>query len=111
VAASATKEKSPSSGGVMKAYTDRPFGLLGDTPEAEAPIRRVKILNCTGLYSLVVVEGELVLIKTGYLYTEPARLEEFPQRVESLTLQDMMCQDCLTKIMMATGVENIPTIY
>jgi len=61
----------------MNAFTDYPFTELGDIPYQEAPIREVKVLFYDGdKYCTVLVEGAVLDVKAGYLYTAPHRAGE-----------------------------------
>jgi hypothetical protein len=59
------------------AYTDYPFVELGDTAGKIAPIREVTMLLYDGdKYVSVIVEGKMLSVKAGYLYTTPVRYGE-----------------------------------
>ena len=63
----------------MKAYTDYPFKVLGDTPGAIAPIRKIKVLSYDGdKYCMIKVDGHYEEIKSGYIYLQPGRAGEVP---------------------------------
>jgi hypothetical protein len=58
----------------MKAYTDYPFKVLGDTPGAIAPIRKIKVLAYDrDKYCMIKVDGYYEEIKAGYIYLQPGR--------------------------------------
>lgn len=63
----------------MMAYTDYPIEELGDTPGEIAPIREVEIISYDkSLYCEILVDGVTETVKSGYLYTEPGRVQEVP---------------------------------
>lgn len=59
----------------MKAYTDFPFEILGDSIGKDAPVREVNIIKFDGSeYVEILVEGVREKIRHTYLYTMPGRL-------------------------------------
>ena len=63
----------------MKVYTDLPIEKLGDLPHRIAPVREVKIISYDGnKYCHVEVNGVMLDIKTGYLYSKKGRHGEVP---------------------------------
>lgn len=66
------------------AYTDYPFGELGDAPGELAPVRHCVVLAYDGnKYCLVKVGGRVAEVKSGYLYLTPSRCgsaRQFPAR-------------------------------
>lgn len=60
-----------------KAFTDYPITALGDVAGERAPIRECVPINYDGdKYSVIQVEGILVTLKAGYIYTTPCRCGE-----------------------------------
>lgn len=63
----------------MKAWTDYPITVLGDTEGIEAPIRGVDVISYDGdKYCMVRVYGITVQIKSGYLYHSKGRYGDVP---------------------------------
>lgn len=63
-------------------YTDYPFVELGDKPrdaKSPAPVRQVCALAQDGdKYVFVLVDGKVLSVKAGYLYSEPGRFGDVP---------------------------------
>jgi len=58
----------------VRAWTDYPILPLGDESGKAAPIREVRVLGWDGnKYAAVEVEGLVVSLKRGYLYSIPGR--------------------------------------
>lgn len=80
------KEESP----FLRAYTDYPFGKLGDAPGQKAPMREVLVISYDGdRCCRVLVEGDVLEVKAGYLYAEKcgvpistAELQNLPPGLE-----------------------------
>lgn len=63
----------------IKAYTDYPFEILGDTPGKLAPIRKIKVLAYDrNKYCKIRIYEIYFEIKTGYIYIQPGRAGEVP---------------------------------
>ncbi len=61
----------------MIAFTDYPFTELGDIPYQKAPIREVRVLFYDGdKYCTILVDGQVLDVKAGYLYTARHRAGE-----------------------------------
>jgi hypothetical protein len=65
--------------GKMKAWTDYPFTELGDIPGLEAPVRECRVLAYDwNKYCLIVIGGQELTVKIGYVYRKPGRCGEVP---------------------------------
>ena len=63
----------------MKAWTDYPFELLGDTAGKEAPVREIEVLSYDGdKYCRIKVCGAEDEIKSGYIYQHSGRYGQVP---------------------------------
>lgn len=58
----------------MKYYTDYPFKELGDEEYKKAPIRKIEIISYDGnKYCKVKFEGNILELKSGYIYKKHGR--------------------------------------
>lgn len=79
----------------LTAWTDYPFVELGDTPNAPAPVRKIKPLRYDNdKYVEIEVEGIKSSIKSGYIYTEEGRYGEVPVLNPRLINQWRWTRDC-----------------
>lgn len=79
----------------LKAWTDYPIVELGDEPGKIAPVRECTPVHYDGnKYVKVVVQGQLVEFKAGYLYTKAGRLGEVPTLNPNLINQWRWVRDC-----------------
>ena len=63
----------------MKAWTDYPLAVLGDTEGQAAPVREIDVLSYDGnKYCRVKVCGIVADIKAGYIYQRAGRIGEVP---------------------------------
>lgn len=80
---------------MLKAWTDYPIQQLGDQIGEQAPIREIVPIKYDGdKYVKVLVEGHLIEIKSGYIFTMPGRLGEVPVLNPDIINQRRWAHDC-----------------
>lgn len=86
---------------MIDVYTDYPFLDLGDIPNKEAPIRKMKLIAYDGdKYVKLLHEetGKILEVKSGYVYKDSVRVRDSKGRVYLRTeLTKLMEQEKLIK--------------